>query len=116
MAVALRTQRGFVAELHGEVVGFLTLHPSGDEVEEITWMGVRDDLRRSGIGRRLVDSAVEAANGKPLCVLTLGPSDPDQGYEGTRAFYRRVGFVPVKEVSLTTWNQSHALLLVRPTR
>jgi GNAT superfamily N-acetyltransferase len=116
MAEALRSQRGVVAERGGEVVGFLTLHPSTDEVDEITWMGVRDDLRGSGIGRQLVAWAAEDASPRPLCVLTLGPSVPDVGYESTRAFYRRVGFLPVKELSLTTWNNSHALILVRPAR
>lgn len=116
MAEALRCQRGFVAERDGEVVAFLTLHPSTEEVDEVTWMGVRDDLRRSGIGRRLIDRALESTNASALCVLTLGPSVPDVGYEGTRAFYRSVGFMPVKELSLSTWNNSHALLLVRPTR
>jgi hypothetical protein len=50
-------------------------------------------------------------------VLTLGPSveEPgvEDGYEGTRQFWQRVGFVPVKELSLTTWSDEYALLLVR---
>jgi hypothetical protein len=57
-----------------------------------------------------------------LCVLTLGPSVPEESgadgdaadnYEGTRAFYRSMGFVPLRELQLSTWNDSHALMLVR---
>ena len=52
-----------------------------------------------------------------LCVMTLGPSVPEPGvsdsYEGTRTFYRRVGFVAVKELELTTWSDGFALLLAR---
>jgi ribosomal protein S18 acetylase RimI-like enzyme len=62
-----------------EVVGFLTIRPSSPEVDEITWMGVRDDLRRQGIGRRLIDAAIGASGAQALCVLTLGPSVPDEG-------------------------------------
>ncbi len=114
MADALRSQRGVVAELRGEVIGFLTLHPSTDVVDEVTWMAVRADHRREGIGRRLIDAAAARSRAKALCVLTLGPSVADEGYKQTRAFYRKMKFLPVKEVSLTTWNNSHALLLVRP--
>jgi hypothetical protein len=51
-----------------------------------------------------------------LCVLTLGPSVPEDAgdnYEGTRAFYRSMGFVPMRELQLSTWNDSHALMLAR---
>ena len=54
-----------------------------------------------------------------LCVLTLGPSEdvPDNdgdNYEGTRRFYRSNGFVPLRELGLREWNNSHALILARP--
>jgi hypothetical protein len=69
-------------------------------------------------GSSWIVAAAAVADGIPLlCVLTLAPSveDPgvEDGYEGTRQFWQRVGFLPVKELSLTTWNDEHALLLVR---
>jgi N-acetylglutamate synthase-like GNAT family acetyltransferase len=54
-AAAIRAQRGLVAEDGGEVVGFLTLEPRFDECLEVTWMAVRADRRRQGIGRVLLD-------------------------------------------------------------
>jgi hypothetical protein len=51
-----------------------------------------------------------------LFVLTLGPSVPEEAgdnYEGTRAFYRRMGFGPLRELQLRDWNDSHALILAR---
>jgi N-acetylglutamate synthase-like GNAT family acetyltransferase len=113
---AVRTQRGLVAVDAGEVVGFLTLEPSSEQTLEITWMAVRNDRRRNGIGRLLVDGAMQTAASdgvRMLCVLTLGPSDPDEGYKQTRAFYRGVGFVPIKEIDLKSWNDPWALLLAR---
>jgi N-acetylglutamate synthase-like GNAT family acetyltransferase len=117
-AHAVRTQRGWVAEDDGDVIGFLTVESSTEETLEITWMAVRNDRRRAGVGRRLVEALVRESK-RPILVLTAGPSspepdaDPDDNYEGTRAFYRKMGFIPVKELTPAGWDQS-ALLLVRP--
>jgi GNAT superfamily N-acetyltransferase len=123
-AEAVRTQRGWVAvEGDGKVVGFVTVEPLlGGAAVEVTWLAVRDDRRRHGIGKRLLDAAVDAARAtgtaRSVCVLTLGPSVPEpgvtDGYEGTRRFYVREGFLPVKEVGLREWNSGSALVLVRP--
>jgi GNAT superfamily N-acetyltransferase len=119
-ARAVRSQRGWVAVDDDEVNGFVTVSPSSATTLEITWMAVRSGERKRGIGRQLMDAVVTAAGAdgvRLLCVLTLGPSVPEDvedSYEGTRRFYERVGFLPVKEISLTTWNNSHALLLARP--
>jgi GNAT superfamily N-acetyltransferase len=113
------SQRGWVALISGAVAGFLTLHFHNDESAEVTWMAVHADHRRGGIGRALVDAAcadAAAAGARMLCVLTLGPSVPEDAadnYEGTRRFYRANGFVPLRELQLRDWNDSHALLLAR---
>jgi N-acetylglutamate synthase-like GNAT family acetyltransferase len=117
MAKALRTEDGFVFVEDDAVVGFLTMAPSSDQTYELTWLGVRDDRRHRGIGKQLVERCAERAKelgARAICVLTLGPSVHDVGYESTRAFYRAAGFVPLKELQLSTWNNSHALLSVRP--
>ena len=128
-AHAVRTQRGWVAVdgATGEVIGFITVAPRlGGGSCEITWLAVRQDRRRQGIGKQLVDAAVDDARSQPgtttrtrvMCVLTLGPSVEEpgvaDGYAGTRRFYLREGFVPVKEVELRSWNSGAALLLARP--
>jgi hypothetical protein len=51
-----------------------------------------------------------------LFVQTLGPSVPEDvpdNYEGTRTFYRTVGFTPLAEIQLREWNNSHTLVLAR---
>ena len=119
-AKAVRSERGWVAVDDDEIVAFVTVAPSSDEALEITWMAVRMDRRRGGIGAQLMGAVVEAAaedGYRQLVVLTLGPSEPENaedGYEGTRRFYKREGFVPLKEVGLRSWNNDHALLLARP--
>jgi GNAT superfamily N-acetyltransferase len=92
------------------------------ESAEITWMAVAAAHRRSGTGAMLIDAACAAASAggaRMLCVLTLGPSVPedvDDGYDGTRRFYMTQGFVPLRELGLREWNDSHALILARAIR
>jgi len=99
-AAAVRRDPGLVAIEGGEIVGFLTYVARFDEAAEITWMAVRADRRRGGIGHALIDrltAELAAAGRRILLVLTVSPSDPgpepDDGYQSTRAFYRSVGFV-----------------------
>lgn len=120
-AEAVRNERGFVATDGDDVVGFITYDEVVRRSVEMTWLAVRNDLRRSGIGRELVARAVEraAADGaRIMCVLTAAPDPTDvgieDGYEGTRTFYERVGFVPVRQLDLASWNTNEALLFVRP--
>jgi N-acetylglutamate synthase-like GNAT family acetyltransferase len=120
-ATAVRTQRGFVATVDGAVQAFITLEQQDPLSAEITWLAVHADKRRRGLGRLLVERATAdlAASGvRAMFVLTLGASAPepgvDDGYEGTRTFYRRLGFIPLRDFALRTWNDAAALILVRP--
>ena len=47
-----------------------------------------------------------------LQVKTLGPSDPDEGYARTRAFYEARGFVALEEIH-ELWEQNPCLLMVK---
>ncbi len=119
-AHAVRSQPGLVlVDDTRMVLGFLTYashHPSS---AEITWMAVHQDVRRTGIGRRLIAHLVEVAmrdGFQMLFVVTLGPSalEPDvsDGYGGTRRFYEATRFVPLKE--LDSWGpDSPGLVLAR---
>jgi GNAT superfamily N-acetyltransferase len=118
-AEAVRSQRGWVAEAAGDIAGFITIEARFPESVEITWLAVRADRRRSGVGRMLVERAVRDARERDASLLmpeTVGPSEPEpgvtDGYGGTRAFYARLGFLPVKEVRLEGWTDT-ALILAR---
>lgn len=119
-AGAVRSQRGLLAEDDGEVVGFVTLELRFDECMEVTWMAVRADRRRMGVGRALLDrvAADVRAEGRPfLLVLTVSPSDgadeiPD-GYQATRAFYEANGFVLARDFP-GYWKSDTPVLMVRP--
>jgi ribosomal protein S18 acetylase RimI-like enzyme len=118
-AAAVRRDPGLVAVEGSEVVGFLTYVPRFDEAAEITWMAVRADRRRGGIGHELIDRLAErlAAEGRRiLLVLTVSPSDPgtepDDGYQSTRAFYRSAGFVLGRDLP-REWDGDTAVILVK---
>jgi GNAT superfamily N-acetyltransferase len=121
-ARAVRTQDGLVAVEEGQVVGFLTLARNDPLSAEITWMAVRADRRRHGLGRKLIEHAAGdlAREGvRFLCVLTAADSEPDwretDNYADTRAFYRALGFVALRELALEGWDE-RAVILVRPLR
>ncbi|HEX6261672.1 MAG TPA: N-acetyltransferase, partial [Actinomycetota bacterium] len=52
-----------------------------------------------------------------LSVLTVVESEPDwretDNYADTRAFYRALGFLPLRELALEGWDE-RAVILVRP--
>jgi ribosomal protein S18 acetylase RimI-like enzyme len=119
-AAAVRRDPGLVAVEGREVTGFLTYVHRFDEAAEITWMAVRADRRRRGIGHALIDrltDELEAAGRRTLLVLTVSPSDPgpepDDGYQSTRAFYRSAGFVLARDLPGEWDGGDTAVLLVR---
>jgi len=118
-AIAVRRDPGLVADQDGEVVGFLTYVYRFDEAAEITWMAVRADRRRRGIGHALIDRLADQLRGegrRVLLVLTVSPSDPglepDDGYGSTRAFYLSTGFVLGRDLR-GEWDADTAVLMVR---
>jgi GNAT superfamily N-acetyltransferase len=116
-AAAVRTQEGFVADDAGDVTGFLTLVHPYPTTSEISWMAVRRDRHRTGVGRDLVDAAVAALRARNVRLLTVKTlsdrEDPGPEYAQTRAFYLANGFVPVAELDI--WGpQNPCQLLARP--
>ena len=118
-ARAVRSQDGLVAVEEGEIVGFLTLERHDPRSAEITWMAVRSDRRRRGVGRALIERAVDDLprdRVEFLSVLTMAESEPEEretdNYADTRAFYRALGFVPLRELALEGWDD-RAVILVR---
>ncbi len=79
-------------------------------------MAVARAWHRHGVGRALlaaVESDLHATGARVLTVKTLGPSDPDEHYRGTRRFYEAVGFIPVEELT-GVWPDAPCLLMAKP--
>ena len=118
-AAAVRREAGLVAVEDAAAVGFLTYAYRFDEAAEITWMAVRADRRRRGIGHALIDELSRRLvdeGRRVLLVLTVSPSDPgdepEDGYQSTRAFYRSTGFVLGRDLR-GEWDSDTAVLMVR---
>jgi ribosomal protein S18 acetylase RimI-like enzyme len=113
----LESLPGFVALGQGEVLGFIALRHHNSLASEIHVLAVRRDRHRCGIGTALVRHAEnELVRGKVrlLQVKTLGPSDPDTGYQGTRAFYAALGFIPLEETRALWGENQPCLIMVKP--
>jgi GNAT superfamily N-acetyltransferase len=95
--------------------GFLTLKLHEEKAAEVYVMGVRPQHQHCGLGTALLAAAedyLRARGVKYLQVKTLGPSDPDEGYERTRRFYAARGFVALEELH-GLWERNPCLLMVK---
>ena len=114
----LREHEGWVSEDDDRVSGFLCLDWPGSQTAEIAWMAVDPEYRRGGRGRQLVEQATghaRDAGARVLMLYTLPIDDSgetDDGFEGTRVFFRAMGFVDVCVVKPEGWSRAH-LLMVR---
>jgi GNAT superfamily N-acetyltransferase len=107
----------WVALAGEDVVGAITLEQHFAESFEVHFMAVRRDQHRRGIGRALLAHLEREAvtrGARWLQVKTLGPSEPDEGYARTRAFYLAMGFSPLFEsTALFGDPRNPALVLVK---
>lgn len=106
----------YVAVADGAVVGFLSVKEHFPSASEVHIVAVERSSHRRGIGRALI-SAAEADLRRPECKLlqvkTLGPSDDDEGYRNTRAFYEALGFIPLEETVAFWGADNPALIMVK---
>lgn len=119
-AAAVRTQSGLVAVVDGEVAGFLTVARHYAAAAEITWMAVRSDHRRRGVGGQLVArlcGQLRNEGRRLVLVLTVSTSDPgpdpDDGYGSTRRFYSANGFLEARDLP-GYWDRDTPVVMVRP--
>lgn len=96
-------------------IGFLSLKFNNEYTSEIYVMGVLKEYHKQGIGRNLIERAVNYSinnSYKFLMVKTLGESHPDKSYRGTREFYKKLEFYPLEEIE-GIWGSNPCLIMVR---
>lgn len=109
------TEDSFLATQDGRTIGVALVKQHFPETAELTLLAVHADVRRSGAGTALVEAVAEAARAagaSQLAVHTVGPSFESEPYAETRAFYRRVGFLPLQELHGIDWD-GPTLIFVR---
>lgn len=113
----LETLPAYVAEVDGAIAGFLAIKDHFPMSSEVHVLAVDRAQHRQGIGRALLAAAerdLVAASVRLLQVKTLGPSEPDQGYESTRSFYGALGFIPLEETAAFWGAENPTLIMVKP--
>lgn len=78
-----------VAESDGALAGFLTVEPAGPQQVELTRLYVDPEHRRGGVGKRLLDTAIDAAwrsGARSMLVNVFAENAIGRG------FYEREGF------------------------
>lgn len=101
----------------GEVVGFVSLKPHTTAATEVYVMGVKQEWHGHGVGTRLIEAAAQhvvSEGVRFLTVKTLAPSHDDPHYAATRAFYERMGFVPIEELPEVWGPENPCLLMLKP--
>jgi GNAT superfamily N-acetyltransferase len=86
----LEAGRVLVAVADGEVIGHLQLTGTGDpQAAEVKNMAVREALQGHGVGRRLIQAAVDLAAAESLTTILVATAAADIG---NLRFYQRQGF------------------------
>ena len=104
----------FLADMDGQLVGFLSLKHHTPYSAEVYVMAVHPLFHRCGIGRSLMQAAEAYAKEQGIeymQVKTLGPSRADKGYAKTRAFYESLGFRPIEEFK-QIWDENNPCLIL----
>lgn len=97
-------------------VGFISIKSNNVYTSEIYVMGILKEYHNQGIGKKLLKLSEETLiknKVKFLMVKTLGESDPDINYRGTREFYKRVGFYPLEEIKEIWGEENPCLIMVK---
>jgi ribosomal protein S18 acetylase RimI-like enzyme len=105
--------RCLVAMIDGRVVGVAYARPeeATDRVWDLTMIGVRAESQGDGIGRALMRRIEDdlAATGQRLVVVRTSGTER---FEGTRAFYRRLGYDEVARIP-EYWTAGDDLVVFR---
>jgi N-acetylglutamate synthase-like GNAT family acetyltransferase len=96
----LKIQEGLVALENDHIAGFVSYAITEDEkIAELTWIAVRPESHRKGIGRCLVQSLeglVMQLGVSAIEVSTVADSVAYEPYARTRDFYHALGFAYVR--------------------
>ncbi|PKK88993.1 MAG: hypothetical protein CVV64_16345 [Candidatus Wallbacteria bacterium HGW-Wallbacteria-1] len=98
-------------------VGFISTTRNTPETWEIRVMGIQPDYHTLGLGYIMVNESINAArkeNVRIMMVKTLSESHACPFYGRTRAFYRKVGFLPLQELPQLWGPENPCLLMAKP--
>ena len=94
----------WTAEKAGDIVGSLAIdgEDMGDDIAHLRWFIVGDDLRGSGAGKRLLDTALAFADAQGFAETQLSTF---AGLDAARHLYESRGFVLAEEHAGSHWGK-----------
>ena len=92
----------WLAELHGEVVGSITLNEESRALGRLGHLVLLPEARGTGAGRRLVETVLDAAQAVGYERLQLFTFD---GLTAAGSLYRSVGFDLVSSEDVVRWGR-----------
>lgn len=98
------------------VIGFVSIKQHNFYSAEVYVMGILSEAHRKGIGRGLLNQVqdwLKSRSVEYLQVKTLGPSDSDEGFARTRAFYEAMGFRPLEEIKELWGEENPCLMMIK---
>jgi ribosomal protein S18 acetylase RimI-like enzyme len=108
----------FNAYGNNDLVGFLTAKERNSYVVELTWMAIKRDFQKQGMGSKLLENALDSLRKKYRIayVKTLDSSVNDAGYSKTRKFWIGNGFYQLETIDpYPGWDPGNpCLILVKP--
>lgn len=114
----VRASRGlpfWAAVADGGIVGFAALRETAPKTAEVCVMGVRPELHRAGVGRRLFRALYRYARERGYAFLQVKTVQEGRypEYDRTNAFYRAVGFTELEcfPTLWDAWNPCQVLVM-----
>lgn len=98
----LEQQELYGAFTGASMVGFIILRKADIASLEISWLAVRSNSQRQGMGSKLVKDSLNifSTKGYKICyVKTLAETVENIGYAKTRAFYKKLGFYTLEIIN-----------------
>jgi ribosomal protein S18 acetylase RimI-like enzyme len=89
-----------VAELNGKIVGSIVINGLSDETAQLRWFLVHPAARGRGLGRQLIDGALEFCRERGFKKVNLWTISE---LKAAAHLYRQAGFVVTREESHTIW-------------
>jgi ribosomal protein S18 acetylase RimI-like enzyme len=115
-----RTKTTYLAvDESGYVLGALLVTRHNPESAEMHLLAVDPERHREGIGTALVRSYEDDMRHDGVILLqvkTMGPSEPDEYYARTTAFYLAMGYLPLEELHGYWPEDNPCLILVKAIR
>ncbi len=87
--------------IDNKMIGFVTYKEVNDDVIEMSWLAILTEYQGMKYGKSLVKESLNELSKKyKICkVKTLSNLDGYEPYKKTRAFYIKMGFIPIEIIS-----------------